>query len=204
MSRLSLWVASSGGEPARLRIQEVGIRGSEIPGAVRVSEAGVESASGNETDWDAVLVLPLEATQGPVAAALVPEALDGIATRHGLPLEAGLHLLRHADRIDLAGWTVWIAGDGPPVEEPYDEAVHGAGQHCGRTRARLNPGELVVRCPGTATAQCGMLYRADAWRLHLPCHSCRHDPKRPAWRPPAPQPRSRIHELVRLLVGARS
>jgi hypothetical protein len=157
----------------------------------------------SEAAGDAVLVLPLEAVQGPVAVALVPDALHGAARRHGLPLEAGLHLLRHADRVDLAGWMVWVAGDGAPEEVPYDEAVHGADQHCARTKAAIRPGELVVRCPGTRDRPCGMLFRADAWRLQLPCHACRFDPRQPAWRPASPVPRSRLHELVRRVADAR-
>ena len=170
---LATWTASGDGEPAPMGTS----------GAVTISAAGIQPGAGSGTGRDSVLVLPQEVVHDFVAVAIVPDALHGHASRNGLPLEAGMQLLVHSDRIDLSGWTLWVSGDGAPDEVPYDEAVHGAGQFCLRTKAPLRAGDPVVRCPGTRSKPCGMLYRADAWRLQLPCPACGWDPKQPAWRP---------------------
>jgi hypothetical protein len=133
-----------------------------------------------------------------IGALLVPDALAGGVAIAGVPAGPGLHALRHADRVDLAGHPFWISADTEPVECGYDPTRHGEDQRCLRTKTRLVAGEAIVVCPGTPAAACGGLFKRAAWRPTLRCHQCGHDPTARRWQPPRRGPGARLAELLAL------
>jgi hypothetical protein len=145
-----------------------------------------------------VLLVESRSAPGILAVLLVPAALQGAVLAGGRRAGAGMHLLRHGDRIDFAGQTVWISADSQAKEVAYDPAAHGEDTYCTRTKARLKPGEPIVLCPGTPQVPCGLPYRLSAWELALQCPSCKFDPKAPAWSPPPPPHRSSLDVLLQL------
>ena len=171
MKKIALWHAAGQGPPAR----------HEVAGPTWLSEAGLRAASQHAPgDLDhRLLLLPASAGRRDCCVVLVPDALARTVSRNHDPLPAGLHRLRHADRLDLAGQTVWVAESRAAEVIEYDPAVHGEDVFCARTKARLVPGARVVRCP-----DCGLLYTERAWALSIPCHICGHDSKQSEWQPP--------------------
>ncbi len=181
-------------------------------GVLWISDAGAPArplARGAETGLDAsgsIRLLPLSArTPGEaLAVALVPDRLAGAASRNGVPMEAGLHRLLHADRLVCGGRRVWVATSAEPERAPYDAQTHGADLFCARTKMRLAPGEPVVLCPGTPDRACGLISKAEAFDLPFPCAECGFDPRAPRWAPPAETPARRSSDaLLRRIVRAR-
>jgi hypothetical protein len=165
---LSLWFTSTDGAPAH-----------------KTAAAAALSASGGLVTADAAdaaAVLFARRRAGHVGVLVV--GLVAEVARNGIGCAAGVHPLRHGDRIVVGAQTIHVAADLTVASQPYDPAQHGDEQFCARSKARLVPGEAVVVCPGTPLARCGTLFQAAAWALGLRCHLCGFDPKAKPWQPP--------------------
>jgi hypothetical protein len=132
---------------------------------------------------------------------IVPDALAGRLSCGGRLLAAGAHVVEHRCRLSWGDLRVWVARAESAIETTYDEALHGPDVFCARTRARVQPGERVVICPGTAEVACGRIYKANAW-LGMRCHLCGFDPNRQAWEPPI-QRKGAIDGLLQLAAKSR-
>lgn len=119
-----------------------------------------------------------------LAVLLVGRAAD--ARRNGLALEPGLHLVRHADRVDAGPLAFWVAADCRPEETVYAPPRHPGDAFCARLRARLEPGEDIVICQGRPERACGLLYRKSAWLARPVCASCGANAADAQWCPPGP------------------
>lgn len=173
--------------------------------ARRIIEALALTAGAPECDGEspAPRLLPVGAAAGGVGALLVPLGLQSQIARNGVPLPSGAHLLRHADRLDYAGRTYWVAAVREVREVPYDAAVHGDDVYCYITKSRLRAGEPIVVCPGRPGAPCDAIYRKPAWEMALEanarfrCPRCRFEPAAGEWRPTVPRP-GRLEALLAL------
>lgn len=137
-----------------------------------------------------VVLLPVDALDGGArgrlsAVLLVPDGCCESVRLAGARVAAGMHPVRHGDRLDLAGHELWVSTLCSGTEEPYGPE-HGPDRHCFRVKAKLKAGEPVVLCPGVPHAACGVLYKAAAWRTVPACSNCGHEPDAPAWAPPGP------------------
>ncbi|MGD9856129.1 MAG: hypothetical protein AB7U20_14390 [Planctomycetaceae bacterium] len=138
-------------------------------------------------------------------ALLVPVGIAGPVARNGVPVCAGVHVLRHGDRVDFAEAVYWVADDSEVHAVAYEAAVHGEDQFCFLTRVRLRAGEMVVVCPGRPGAVCAAIYRKAAWDLaqetntRFRCPRCGFEPSAAQWQPPLPAKSG----LSRLLQMAR-
>lgn len=141
--------------------------------------------SEGETGPDgAVFVAPvLRSDSDACAVALVP--LIAALQRNGIRARAGLHLLGHADRLELGSLRAWIAVESIPDEAHYDPAVHGVDLLCAALGVRLRTGEPVVICNGPPSRACGLIYKASAWRAGVAC-ACGFRRGAPRWTPTPP------------------
>ena len=134
-----------------------------------------------------------------IAVLLVPKG-GGAISLNGIPLQRAAYVVQHADRIDVDGKTFWVAASSDIEIAHYDPAVHGDDIFCFVTKARLQPDEEIVLCPG-----CGIICRRAAWDMVLEadpkfrCPGCRFDPFAGDWVPTLPRVSSidRIMELAR-------
>ena len=187
VNTIRLWSGNKGERPSVMASS----------GPCLLSPEGVDaSADAARAAGRAPLIFPVPAQRGGIAMLLVPDGLDGRLTRNGHRLAAGAHLIAHADGLAWEGLRVWVAREEAPTEAVYDPEVHGPDVFCARTRSRLRPGEPVVICPGTATTECGVLYRAAAW-MNLRCHLCGFNPGGEAWSPPQRE-NGELDDLLRL------
>lgn len=120
-----------------------------------------------------------------VAQLLVGPARSAPVRLDGLVVGAGMHGVRHGQRVEFDRAVCWVAGDPVPVERTYAPASDGAEQRCLRTKARLVAGEPITVCPGTEARACGGLFKRAAWAAGLVCHVCGFNPSARGWRPPA-------------------
>ncbi|MCR4411103.1 MAG: hypothetical protein NUV77_01610 [Thermoguttaceae bacterium] len=188
--RIAVWQARGRGEP-------VAVEGT---GPWSISAAGVRAVDEAQAPLDGAVLLP-GASEG-LALLVTPEPLEGRLARNGQPVAAGIEVLRHADRLELADLRVWVSAAAVPVEAAYDPAIHGDEAFCARTRSRLRAGEPIVICPGTESTPCGALYKAEAWALGRRCHHCGRAPGAPAWKPPVLE-KETYRDLVRLAIDSR-
>lgn len=190
MSRtlLTLWTTVNGDPPAR-RLVRAAVRFS----ANRVSPIEMNASP---VTGESLMISPVARKGDVLGIVLVPDDLGGIATRNRLFIDGGLHVLRHADCLELGRNRLWVAVAEKGDETVYNPAVHGDDRFCPRTKARLVPNELVVVCPGTPQDECGALYKAAAWKINTPCHQCGFDPGASPWEPPVSRPRNSLHELL--------
>lgn len=150
-------------------------------------------------------LMPVSSASGAAAALLVPYSAGSI-TRNGVPLPAGVHLVRHKDRLDYGGESYWVAVEHEVRVASYDPDVHGADVYCFVTKARLRAGEEIVVCPGRPGAACGVIYRKPAWDMareanaRFRCPRCGFDPGAGDWEPALP----RQSNLTQLFDLARS
>lgn len=160
---------------------------------------------------DAVAPRLMPTTGGP-AALLVPAGLGTSVMRNGVALSPGVHVLRHADRIEFAGRVYWVADVQQAVAVPYDPAVHRDDQHCFITKRRLVPGEMIVTCPGRPGVNCEAIYQQAAWEMaqrsnaRFRCPRCRYEPGAAEWRPAVAASSGLTHLLAlagRHLEGSR-
>lgn len=184
---------------------------------IRLSAESVTVAGSLPPSPFSVLLVGIRPVDGAVAAALVPDELDGSGSqsvpqgvfpgvlhavlRNGTPLSAGLQLLRHGDLLQLGQAQLWINGERTAHEEPYDPDVHGARLRCARSKALLVSGEAIVSCPGTTRDPgCRLIYRAAAWDVGVRCHECGAEPNQPPWEPPQPRQRKSLDGYLQSLL----
>ena len=164
------------------KCREEAPRKMDLAGPVWLSAAGLAAAElvpavgGGE----AVLLLPAKVGRKAAVAAIVPDALDQAVSANRKPLPPGLHQLGHEDQLQWDEWIVWLAESQQAQPAEYDPPLHGLDQRCGRTKARLLPGDRIIVCPG-----CGTIFSERAYALGRPCEYCRHDPAQGEWAPPA-------------------
>jgi hypothetical protein len=169
----------------------------------RVTAATLLPNDADDAAIDKPRVIPVAAGQSAIAVLLVPTALADRMTSNGVPLAAGMHLLRHTDRLEYAGRVYWVAASAEICEVPYDAAVHGDDLYCFLTKARLRAGEPIVVCPGRPGVACDAKYRKAAWEMaqatntRFKCPRCGFEPGAGEWRPTLPRP-SRLPQLFEL------
>lgn len=155
-----------------------------------------------------VLVAPIPQLGEHIAVALVaPHALGDVSC-NGRPLSAGLWPLRHADRLDVDGRSIWIAVETSVDEMRFDPATHGVDVHCFITKKRLAAGDEIAICPGTPGKSCGAIYALAAWRLAqkstrpFKCPGCGYSPTKAVWQPQLPQPNKTLEKLLNIIAHA--
>ncbi len=150
-------------------------------------------------------LVPLAGEGGALAAILVPPEAEGAVLCDGGALCPGLHLIRHADQLEVDGQTFWVAASVSADVTTYDPAIHGDDVYCFVTKVRLHPGDEIVSCPGRPGVPCGIIYRRAAWEMALEsdprfrCPGCRFDPSEGVWKPSVPE----ISSLKSFLEKAR-
>lgn len=154
---------------------------------------------------DDAVIVPAQ-PQGPaVAVILVPESYRYQAALNNVPLRAGIHLLAHTDRVDVAGRSFWISAHSLVEQAEYAPDIHGAHVFCFLTKARILAGEPIKICPGLPGVPCGAIYKADAWDMamspdsRIKCANCGYRPDQEAWQPDMPEPRRTSDDLALLL-----
>ncbi len=155
--------------------------------------AGVQVPAG-AVPADCLVILSVD-PPGDRAAVLVPDASAG-AAKNRIPLGAGLHLAGHGDLLEVGGRRFWVELRPVAEQSLFDPEVHGADLFCAATRARLNPGDPIVTCPGNQGATCGLVYSLVAFEAARTCHGCgaSHDSK--PWAPPEEPGESSVAELL--------
>lgn len=154
---------------------------------------------------NAVAVHAVSSPSGVIGAALVPDDLDSSAALNGVPLRAGLHVLRHTDRLDLNEHSVWFAAQSTCESTTYDPEVHGENVFCYLTKARLETGQAIVVCPAAPGKTCNAIYKQRSWELAMKsttmrkCANCGYRPDDAEWKPSVPRPRKKIDELLHSL-----
>ncbi len=152
---------------------------------------------------DAVMLAAIAPLGDVVAVALIPETLDRVVRHNRIPAMSGTLTLRHADRLDIAAHSFWIAVGTEAEFTQYSASEHNADVYCFLTKARLREGEPIAVCPGTPVKSCGTIYKLSAWEAmfaqrEFRCANCNFDPQEPAWRPPPPRPVKRLDAIFEL------
>jgi hypothetical protein len=202
-SRLVLWC----GDGSRQRVDVA------APQALPYAEMPADDSPASAAGWSrhSVLAVPIEPVDGGLGVLLVPDGGAPVAI-NGVAVPPGLHLLRHADRLDVAGRLHWVSQRCEVEHVEYDPAVHGDNVYCYLTKARLRPGQAIRICPGLAGSPCGALYTAEAWEMAMqsqppmPCASCGYHRTKAEWSPPPARVRPReplAHRLQRLVAARR-
>lgn len=163
---------------------------------------------GEKAAVGAVAICPIESRAGYIGVAAVPDELAGQVTLCGNPLWAGMHALRHADRLVVNGQSVWIAANFAFEAVAYDPAVHGEDLRCFISKARLSPGQEIVCCPGTPGHPCGQIYAKTSWgramqsQAQMRCANCGFHPDAADWRPPDLQSSRTIDDILKNITNA--
>jgi hypothetical protein len=132
----------------------------------------------------AVLMVPSEGLETLPSSSLPANPEDRVRI-NGLPVGPGMHVLRHADRLELGSLLVWLSADARPETTTYDPQRDGETVFCARTKVRLAAGDEIVRCPSVPGVDCDLIYRASAWEAALKCHGCGFDRSARPWSPPS-------------------
>ncbi len=185
MGRLAIWTSDQA--PDRVEVGRVAWLGA---GGVRVPE-GPEA----EGPAGCLTILPVD-PPGEGAAVLVPDSAKRPAVNR-IPMGPGLHLIRHGDRLEVAGQRWWV--DVSAVAEPtvFDPELHGSDLFCAATRARFKSGDQIVVCPGRQGHACGLIYLQVAWEASNACHGCGSNHSPEPWAPPKNPASSWLAELLR-------
>lgn len=149
-----------------------------------------------------ILLTPIEPAADMCAVALIPDASATMTLVNGARVQAGLHVLRHADHLVVDGRTIWTSITATPDDVDYDPRVHGDPLYCFRTKARIEVGDRIVVCRGRPDIDCGMKFSAAAWSTGIACHRCRASPADPGWMPPAPRQSGSLEQLLHLATEA--
>ena len=190
MSSILFWFMDDRGELTRIVLQKT----AWIDGTQPILR--------EKTQKDAFAVRPIHPCAGYLAVAVVPDNLDGNAEINGMPLQAGTHSLRHADRLEMGGNSYWIAANSIIEAISYDPAVQGADQFCFITKAPLVPHQEIVICPGTPGHSCGQIYSKSSWERvmqspsRMRCGRCGFHPAAASWRPPEIRTTRNIDEIL--------
>lgn len=156
----------------------------------------------------AIGIFPIGLLDGVIGAALVPDELDTHAALNGIPRRAGLHLLRHTDRLDLGEHSVWVAASSVVEVTNYVPAIHGEKAYCYLTKASLKPGQEIVACPAAPGKKCDAIYTQKAWDLAMSsetmrkCANCGFSPHDSAWTPSTPKTKKPLRELLQSLTDS--
>lgn len=163
---------------------------------------------GRSSRGPAPRLIPVGSGSGAAAALLVPDTA-GSVSRNGVPLPAGVHLVRHRDRLEFGGVSYWVAVEREVRVVLYEPDVHGADVFCFVTKARLRAGEEIVVCPGRPGTECGVIYKKPAWDMAIEanarfrCPRCGFDPGAGDWQPTLPR-ESNLTQLFDLARQYRS
>ena len=158
----------------------------------------------------AIGIRPIVPRAAFIGVVIVPPELDACVALNGTLLRSGINGLRHADRLEINGHSIWVAAVRSVEPCAYDAAVHGADVFCILTKARLSPGESIVLCPGSGGKACNVIYKKDAWDMamqassRLRCPNCQFRPDDADWQPPNREPKKRIHELLGSTINGRN
>jgi hypothetical protein len=151
-----------------------------------------------------VIVQPIRSARGAIGVAIVPDWHVRPAALNGIPLRAGLHLLHESDCLEVGATRYFVSAEVTAEDTFYDPAVHGEDIYCALTKARLVAGQPITICPGTPSARCGVLYKAEAWDLamrqskpSMQCTNCGYSTSAAEWVPPARKTRKKLDELYR-------
>jgi hypothetical protein len=167
--------------------------------------AGLASGGAEPHVPTGVVIQPLHPVAGVIGALVVAVSSSRRVSLNGIPLAAGIHLLRHADRVDVDQQTYWISTQATIEEATYDPALHGEEVFCFMTKARLAAGQPIKICPGVPGTDCGVIYKAAAWDMAmqsstpLKCPSCGYRPGQAEWHPPVPKIRKSIDGILQLI-----
>lgn len=162
--------------------------------------------SAQPTDY-AVGIHPIAPRAHFIGVAIVPVELHASVAINGTPVGSGMHGLRHADRLDLNGHSVWIAASLSVEPTAYDPAVHGEPKHCFISKMPLVAGQAIVLCPGRPGVPCNVIYAQESWEMvmqtqtQLRCANCRFHPDDAEWRPIEHQPRKRINDVLATIIN---
>ena len=198
MTQLQIWLEGNDPADVALKSTVVALKSTVVEGVAYLTAQGLVEASSNDPPAVAIVAATDNACE---AVALVPDALAGAVQLNGRLVEPGMHLLQHGEWMAVHEQRIWVSAARCAEETAYDPAVHGEEVYCFRTRARLQPGDEIAVCPGTAQHPCGMLYKLSAWQVGLACPHCGFDPTQPAWQPPATNSnvKAKLDELLQLV-----
>ena len=194
-SNLSVW-KSSPAESWQPRV---------ATGVMELGVAGLVSVGHEPHRPTEVVIQPLYPVAGVIGAMVVAESSSRRVSLNGVPLAAGIHLLRHADRVDIDQQTFWISTQATVEETTYDPAVHGEEVFCFLTKARLTEGQPIKICPGVPGNDCGVIYKAAAWDMAmqsstpLKCPNCGYRSGHAEWHPPELRTRKTIDGILQLI-----
>lgn len=146
--------------------------------------------------------MPIEPAADVCAVALIPDASETTTLVNGARIQAGFHLLRHADHLMVDDRPIWTSITVTPDEVDYDPDVHGDPLYCFRTKARMKVGDRIVVCPGRPEFHCGMKFTAAAWSTSIACHRCGTSPADPGWAPPTSRPSGSLEQLLNVATEA--
>ncbi len=141
----------------------------------------VPRGKGNQDAGPAVRLCPLDASEGPARGWCLVAAPAAEVLVNGLPLAAGMRVLRDRDEIRVGAAERYFFSTEeqarlevytPPEAEVEDHQQGSAGA-CPRCHTPIKPGDTVVRC-----AACGILHHQDeeqglvCWTYTEQCALC--------------------------------
>jgi hypothetical protein len=176
-----------------------------VPDVIALSGAGVVPQAADSFDAAETVIHALRTSVGAVGVLLHSGRRTPPVCLNGVPLPAGLHVLRHADRVDVSPRSFWISTVTQVEETTYEPAVHGDDVYCFLTKARLSAGQTIKVCPGPPGTECGVVYTAAAWNLamgaesSLKCPNCGYRPDQAKWHPPGPRNRKSLDDILHLI-----
>lgn len=159
---------------------------------------------------NAIGIRPIRPRGAFIGVAIVPVELQERIAINGTPVGSGLIGLRHADRLDLNGHSVWIAANLSVETTTYDPAVHGEGIFCFISKLPLVTGQAIALCPGLPGKPCNVVCAQESWeramqvQTQLRCAGCGFRPDDTEWRPTEHQPRKRINDILATVINGRA
>lgn len=196
-SRMTVW-HEDGLDHQRVEASEAVALQPSVPHVVEISSTAMFPTEG-------ILVAPIAPLAGAVGVLFHRNAASGVVSRNGIPVGPGMHLLRHADRLEVAGHRFWVSVAPSVKGAAYDPMVHGIDVFCYLTKARLKPGQQIKICPGMPGQSCGVIYKAEAWEMAMqseppmPCASCGYHTRTAEWQPPKGKPHTSLTDRLRAL-----
>ena len=184
------------------QLQRLGIHGT-----VQLHADGSIATDCSPAQSIAVIIQPVVPQDLAIAVAHITSVSPaGLVAVNGVPAACGLHVLRHADRLDVADCRFWISAEFVPERTRYAPATHGVEVRCCLTQTRLCAGQDIVICPGVPGTCCGAVYTARAWDTlveqnpRMKCPRCGYRPTTSVWQPPPAQLRGESrHEFDAIL-----
>jgi hypothetical protein len=180
---LTLWTAKHAAQLQRVPLEH----------QVQLIASTESCVDGEGMDAAAVTLQTVEPLDGVVAVVFVGHAVSADVVLNGACVSAGMYPIRPADRIDIGLDSYWVSEELVPQRTTYDPERHEPDARCAMTKARLQPGQEIVICPGRPGAPCKVIYKAAAWdaviqsNREMKCPNCGYRPGEPVWRPPTPK-----------------